>query len=157
MSIAHKRYIKEKIFWAFALIVLASLAAGCATNFNDYEGASQRAAVANICQRQGFITPDDFAHYSDLQIGWGPRQNMTIVDDAKLRNMYLERVDNLGRWEPRNPTELESFRLQCAHVSVVASRVRGNASQPSQSAPIYRPPITTNCMTTYGWTRCTTN
>lgn len=66
---------------ASALTVL--LATGCATPFNDYDGASTRAAFANICQSRGLITSDDFAHYSALQMGWGTRQNMTIVDDAK--------------------------------------------------------------------------
>lgn len=157
MNIIRNNNLILKTSGSLSFFVIVLLTVGCATNFNDYEGASQRAAVANICQRQGLITANDFAHYAELQIGWGPRQNMTIVDDAKLRDMYLQKVERLVRWEPRNSAELEQFRLQCAHVSVVASRVRGAGSPPSQSAPIYTPPITTNCTTTYGWTRCTTN
>lgn len=142
---------------AVAITLSASLIAGCATQFEDYEGSSLRAAVANICQQRGFITPDDFAHYSALQMGWGARQNMTIVDDAKLQSMYLQKVEQFSRWEPRSSTELERFRLRCADISVVASRVRGVGSNSIQSGPTYRAPTTTNCMTTYGWTRCTTN
>ncbi|HRH04466.1 MAG TPA: hypothetical protein PK702_01440 [Burkholderiaceae bacterium] len=150
-------YIKTRTSKALTTVFLIVLSAGCATNFNDYEGASQRAAVANICQKQGLISADDFAHYAELQMGWGARQNMTIVDDGKLRQMYLQKVETFGRWEPRDPSEFERFRLNCAQISVVASRVRGYATQPIQNAPSYTPPITTNCMTTYGWTRCTTN
>ena len=140
---------------SFSLSVL--LMSGCATQFDDYEGSSTRAAVANACQQRELITSDDFAHYSALQMGWGARQNMTIVDDSKLKSMYLHKVAQFRRWEPRNSTELEEFKLRCADISVVASRVRGVGSNSSQSAPVYRAPTTTNCMTTYGWTRCTTN
>ena len=141
-------------------LILAALttliASGCATQFNDYEGASNRAAVARICQQQGFITSDDFAHYSALQMGWGPRQNWTIVDDNKLQTMYLQKVEQYSRWKPNSSAEVERFKLQCADISVVASRVRNAGATATQSVPAYTPPTTTNCMTTYGWTRCTT-
>lgn len=156
MIFSAKKYSASKST-TLAITLAASLITGCATQFNDYEGSSHRAAVANVCQKRGLITADDFAHYSALQMGWGARQNMTIVDDDKLQSMYLQKVDQFNRWEPRNSTELEKFRLQCADISVVASRVRGNSSTNTPSMPTYTPPTTTNCMTTYGWTRCTTN
>jgi hypothetical protein len=135
----------------------ASLMTGCATQFNDYEGSAHRAAVANVCQKRGMITSDDFAHYSALQMGWGPRQNMTIVDDNKLQSMYLQKVEQFNRWGSLSPNDLERLRLQCADISVVSSRLRGNSSANTPIIPTYTPPTTTNCMTTYGWTRCTTN
>ena len=137
---------------AVAFISLSIL--GCATDFRDYEGSTGRAALANLCERHGLISSDDFAHYSDLQMGWGPRQNMTIVDENKMRSMYLSKVESSNKVVIESPRDKEDFKLRCAQVSVVAARVRAQSSAPSQSVPAYTLPKTTNCMTTYGYTRC---
>lgn len=141
----------------YTVLALGLLASGCATDFSDYEGATHRAALANLCEQRGLVSSDDFAHYSALQMGWGARQNMRRVDDQKMRSMYLQKVEQFSRWEPKTESDKQDLRMRCADITVVASRVKGVNSAPSQSFPAYTPPKTTNCMTTYGWTRCTTN
>lgn len=146
-----------KFFIFLTTVISATLISGCATPFKDYEGSTQRAAFANKCEQQGLITSDDFAHYSEFQMGGRARQNMEIIDNEKMQSMYLAKVERFRNWLPSSKTERDKFELECSTVVVVASRVRGNNSAPRQSSPVYTPPKTTNCMTTYGWTRCTTD
>lgn len=143
-----------KFFVSFGVAVLIPFISGCATDFDDYAGATNRAAVANMCVKNGLINNDDFSHYVELQMGWGARQNMTIVDDQKMKSMYLANVENFNR-QVITPAVKESLRVECANIAVVASRVRGQTSTPRNSAPAYTPPRTTNCITNYGYTTCT--
>lgn len=138
-------------------IASACLLSACATPFRDYEGTANRVALANICEKEGLISNEAFSHYASFQFGEYPRQ--WIVDEGKLRSMYLSTIDRSGNWRPRTEREREEFRLNCAQIATVAQRVRPSASAQQQIAPTntYTPPTTTNCMTTYGWTRCTTN
>lgn len=138
-------------------LVSTSLLVACATPFKDYEGTAKRVAIANICEREGYVSNEAFSHYASFQMGEYPRQ--WIVDEQKLRTMYFSEVEKSADWKPRTQSEREQFRLMCAQVATVAERVRPNASTQQQRVPenSYTPPKTTNCLTTYGWTRCTTN
>jgi len=139
------------------LILTASLLSACATQFKDYEGTSKRVALANVCEREGLISKEAFSHYASFQFGEYARQY--IVDEQKLRSMYFEEVERSANWKPTTLKDREEIRLHCAQIATVAARVRpgANSQQSQSSGYTYTPPKTTNCMTTYGWTRCTTN
>lgn len=141
------------------LLLLVSFTAlsGCATPFQDYEGTSQRVALANICERQGHISKEAFASYASFQFGGYASQ--WTVDQARLQSMYLTEVERSANWKPGTIRESEQLRLNCAQIATVAQRVAPNSSPPQPASPSnqYRPPQTTNCLTTNGWTRCTTN
>lgn len=146
-----------KAFWYIFLMMIAAFVSGCASQpYRDYDSATSRAAVANMCERKGLVTSEDFAHYSELQMGWGPRQ-FGSVDSEKMQSLYLEKVAQYKQFEISDESAKERFKMRCAEVTVVASRVKGKNSAPSQSFPTFTPTKTTNCMTTFGLTRCTTN
>ena len=137
-------------------LVAGCLVAACATPFKDYEGSAKRTAIANVCEREGYISSEAFSYYATFQMNDYPRQ--WTVDEQKLRSMYFEEVEKSSGWKP-SPSEREQLKLMCAQIATVAERVRPKASTQQQRASeySYTPPKTTNCMTTYGWTRCTTN
>lgn len=139
------------------LIASACLLSGCATQFKDYEGTAKRVALANICERERFISYEAFSNYASFQFGEFAHQ--WTVDEEKLKSMYLHETEKYANWKPSIQSETEQLRLNCGQIASVAQRVRpGNgAKQQSEPAYQYTPPRTTNCMTTYGWTRCTTN
>lgn len=139
------------------LFTCLTLLSGCATPFRDYEGTAQRVALANICEREGHISKEEFSNYASFQLGEYASQ--WTVDHAKLQSMYLTEMERTANWKPATMRESEQLRLNCAQVATVAQRVAPKSSPlilPSNK-DLYRPPQTTNCMTTYGWTRCTTN
>lgn len=145
--------IAMKKIQTLALVLL--LLSGCAVReYQDYDGATSRAALANVCQRLGFISYEEFSHYINLQMGWGPRQTNTVNEEL-MRSMYLRKVEEARNWEPKAGSEREQLKMNCSQVAVVAARVRGQSNQPIATEPTYIPRnTTTNCMTTYGWTRC---
>lgn len=139
-------------------IACTTLISGCATPFRDYEGTANRVALANICEREGHISKEAFASYASFQ--FGEYASQWTVDRAQLQSMYLTEVERTAKWRPSTARETEQLRLNCAEISTVAMRVSPKARATQQEpAPIYKinPVQTTNCMTTYGWTRCTTN
>lgn len=146
--------IKFRILGTF---LSACLLSACATPFKDYEGTSKRVALANICEKEGLISTQAFSNYASFQFGEYARQ--WIVDEQKLKSMYFEEVERSANWKPSTPKEKEEMRLYCGQIATVAERVRpgANAQQSQSTGYTYTPPKTTNCMTTYGWTRCTTN
>ena len=132
---------------------IALLLSGCATEFTDYEGTSKRVALANVCQSEGYITQEQFSYYSSFQMNSYAHQ--WIVDDNKLRSMYFQEVENLKRHDLNSTESREQLKLYCAEIATVSARVQPGATQ--QQSYQYTPPTSTNCMTTYGWTHCTTN
>jgi hypothetical protein len=129
---------------------------GCATPFRDYDATANRAAIANLCEREKLISTQDFNSYVRFQFGEYAHQNMQIVDMPRLKTKYLNEFERGTKFlENASQSDRELLRLRCAQIPSSA-RVA-----PSQSAafPQYFPPIpkTTNCMTTQGWTHCTTN
>lgn len=118
-------------FWA---IIIVSSLSGCA--FNEYEGVTQRAALANVCEQEGLITSKEFAYYTSFILGQYPHQNMQQVDDSKLYSMYLNQVEIYNRYDRNSPQSREYLRTGCANVAVVAERVRpqnGYQDQQQQS------------------------
>ena len=139
-----------------ATAISLTILTGCATQFNDYEGTAWRTAVANICQSEGYITQEQFNYYSSFQMGSYAHQ--WIVDENKLQSMYYDAVNTLKRQDLKDSRTQEQLRLNCGQVATVAERVKpGGTAQQAQQGYQYTPPTTTNCMTTYGWTRCTSN
>lgn len=126
--------LKKTFFAPILLIVLQ----GCA--FNDYEGAAKRSAMANLCEQEGFISNKEFAYYTSFQLREYPHQNMQQVDDNKLQQMYQDEVEKFKRYNIRSAQSQATLRTECAHISVVAERVRPNnqiqAREPSASSQI---------------------
>lgn len=117
----------KKLF--LSLIVISNLS-GCA--FNDYEGTAQRTALANICEKEGFITYKEFSYYASFQFGEYAHQNMQKVDNSKLYSMYLEEVEKFKRYNLNSPVSRENLRTGCANIAVVAERVRPQNSYQAQ-------------------------
>lgn len=139
----------------FKLSLLASfvLLASCAAQeIKDYDGYAARAAVASVCEQRGLVSTADYAAYMDLQMGWGPRQFGT-VNDERMQAIYRTKFNELSRIEIRSEADKQQFRVACANVTNAAANLRAGSAR--QIAPAYTPPITTNCVTTYGLTRCT--
>lgn len=154
MSSTHK---KHKAALKTSLISASlALLSGCASQFQDYEGTAQRVALANICEREGYLSYEAFSSYSSFQFGGYAHQ--WIVDQNKLNSMYLNEVQRSSSWKPSTQREQEELKMRCAEIATVAQRVSPNnaAQQQNSSSYQYTAPKTTNCMTTYGYTRCTT-
>ena len=109
-----------KILFLAPIVLL--ILQGCA--FNDYKGSSERSALANICEQEGYITYKEFAYYTSFQLGEYAHQNMQQVDDEKLRSMYISEVEKLNRYNLKSPESRQNLRTVCANISVVAERVR---------------------------------
>jgi hypothetical protein len=137
-------------------IISAALLAGCATPFRDYEGTAKRVAVANLCEREGMISSEAFSYYSSYQFGEYAQQ--WEVDKQRLQSMYFDELKRLEYWKPQTSMDKEQLKLRCGEITTVAQRVRpGNRAPTQQPEFIFKAPSTTNCFTTNGWTRCTTN
>lgn len=136
------------------ILTAGCLVAACATPFKDYEGTAQRTAIANLCEKEGYISSEAFSHYATFQMTEYPRQ--WIVDEQKLRSAYFAEVEKMSGWSI-SQSDREKIKLRCAEVATVAERVRPRSGG-QQRVPEYNytPPKTTNCLTTYGMTRCTT-
>lgn len=141
---------KVKYVISLSTVLLLS---GCATEFRDYEGTSKRVALANVCEREGYITQEQFSYYSSFQMGSYAHQ--WIVDDNRLRSMYFQELNNLKKQDLKSAEAREYLKLYCGEIATVAARVKPGGTQ--QQTNQYTPPKTTNCMTTYGWTHCTSN
>lgn len=136
-----------------ALLFVCALFASCAAQeIKDYDGYAARAALASVCEQRGLVSTTDYAAYMDLQMGWGPRQFGT-VNEEKMQAIYRTKVNELSRIEIRSESDKQQFRVACANVTNAAANLRAGAGR--QSSPTYTAPITTNCVTTYGLTRCT--
>jgi len=117
----------KKVFTGTIVVIFLS---GCA--FSDYEGTAQRAALANICEQEGFISYKDFAYYTSFQMGEYAHQNMQQVDDNKLYSMYQNEVEKYNRYDLKSPMSRENLRTGCANIAVVAERVKPQNSYQSQ-------------------------
>lgn len=140
------------------LLIGPILLTGCASRPFDYEGIAKRAAIASVCERERLITSGEFSSYTSFQLGEYAGQYSH--DPSKLRSMYLDQVQESRKYTFNTDSDRDLLRMHCAEISTVAKRVAPNnnaARQNSSPAYQYQPPTTTNCMTTYGWTRCTTN
>lgn len=118
----------------FLGLFLACIMQGCA--FNDYEGTAQRAALANICEQEGFVSYREFAYYTSFQLGEYAHQNMQQVDDNKLNSMYLNEVEKFKRYNLKSPESRANLRTACANVAVVAERVRPKNSYQGQQLSV---------------------
>ena len=140
----------------FSTLILTTALAGCATRFTDldYSDTMSRVSMANLCQHQKLLNNDDYNVYTAYQLTLG-QQNGRIVDTARMQKLYMDDLERV-RTLRFTPTELEKVRPYCVNIGMVAHRIRQQSSQPM---PVWtpQPTLTTNCMTTYGWTRCTTN
>lgn len=114
----------------FTGTIVAIFLSGCA--FSDYEGTAKRAALANVCEQEGFISYKEFAYYTSFQMGEYAHQHMNQVDDNKLYSMYQEQVEKINRYDLKSPTNWEDLRTVCAHIAVVAERVRPQNSYQAQ-------------------------
>lgn len=146
--------MKNKLFY---LLLGSIFFAGCASKPFDYEGTAHRAAYAGICQREGLITPDEFSSYTSFQLDEYAKQ--WSHDRRTLEAIYLDQLDQNRKVKINSERDRDELKMNCANISTVAKRVNPNNAARKQSTPEYqyKPPTTTNCMTTYGWTRCTTN
>lgn len=141
---------------ASALILSSVLLVACATPFNDYEGTAKRVAVANVCEREGMISSETFSYYSSFQFGEYAQQWET--DNQRLQSMYFDELSRLENWKPQTSRDKEQLKLRCGEITTVAERIRPGNRAPAKSPEFtFKPPTTTNCYTTMGWTRCTTN
>ena len=123
----------NKLFFAPIVVLILQ---GCA--FNDYKGTAERAALANICEQEGFISNKEFAYYTSFQLVEYPHQNMQQVDNNKLRQMYQDEVEKLKGYNLKSSESQNNLRTSCAHIAVVAERVRPSNNfqlqQPSASS-----------------------
>ncbi|MNC02144.1 hypothetical protein D3C75_495140 [compost metagenome] len=131
------------------------LLTGCTSQLPEqtYQGIADRTALASICKRENLISQDQFNHYATFQMQEYPSQ--FSYDPAKLNNMFQARMTQVSTWE-LSATDRSNLDLKCAEIATVADRVSpaGNAGTYSApSVPVYVP-TTTNCLTTYGYTRC---
>lgn len=139
----------------YLTIASISLLAACATPFPDYDGTAKRVAFANLCERQGLISYEAFSYYSSYQFGEYAKQWQ--VDSQRLQSMYFEEVKKFDGWTAQTPRIQEQLKLNCGQIATVAERVRpSNQVQTKPTEFTYKPPVTTNCVTMMGTTRCTT-
>ncbi len=138
-------------------LTLAAAVSGCAAPFTDldYRNTIGRVSIASICQREKLISNDDYNVYTAYQLSLG-QQNRQSVDSNKMQQLYMDELRRL-QTVSFTPKEVDNLRPHCVNVGVVTHRIRQQGYQ--QQIPVWIPPptTTTNCMTTYGWTRCTTN
>jgi hypothetical protein len=142
----------------FMCLLLGSVfIAGCASTPFDYEDTARRAAYASLCQREGLISQSEFSNYTSYQLV--EFSNQYTHDRQRLQARYLDLLEQARRSSINTQRERDQVNMNCAQISTVAKRVDPNNAAQRQSTPAYqyKPPTTTNCMTTYGWTRCTTN
>lgn len=145
----------SKMKLLFATLTLAMIA-GCASPYTDFEYGEtiSRVSVAGICEREKLLNNDDYNVYTAYQLSLG-QQNRRIVDNGRMQKLYMDDLERI-RTVKFTPAELDKVRPYCVNVGVVAHRIRQQGTQ--QQSPVWVPStVTSNCMTTYGWTRCTTN
>ena len=132
------------------------LLTGCISQLpeQEYQAIAYRTAAASICKSEGLISSDQFNHYATFQMQGYPSQ--FIYDSAKLNDLYRARMAQINS-QPLSDADRSSLDLSCAEIATIAERVRpagGAAAYRAPPAPLYVP-TTTNCLTTYGYTRCT--
>ncbi|MDX9963628.1 hypothetical protein [Desulfobacter postgatei] len=149
--------------WLFVPKLVLSLTAlfllSSCTAFKDYEGTAQRAAIANICQQEGFISYEQFSYYVGFQFGEYAHQNFQKVDDNKLGSMYQAYVEELSRYNLKSDESRRNLHMQCAQILTVAERVKPTGTPQILTKPNSDSdgPKTTRCFTTGGVTTCTTD
>lgn len=120
----------------------------------DYQRLADKTAVASVCKREGLLDADQFNYFAAFQMQGYPSQ--FIYDSAKLNDLYRARMAQINS-QPLSDADRSSLDLSCAEIATIAERVRpagGAAAYRAPPAPLYVP-TTTNCLTTYGYTRCT--
>ncbi|WMJ00164.1 hypothetical protein RBU55_01010 [Pseudomonas chlororaphis subsp. aurantiaca] len=140
-----------------AITVASTLSlAGCVTQLpeSDYQNIATRVAQASICKREQLMSVDQFNHYVVFQTQGYPSQY--LYDQAKLGNMVQASLAQAGATvvgEADRPV----MEMTCANLATVAdrvgARVRHTGVEPQ--SPVYTPQ-TTNCITNYGYTTCST-
>jgi hypothetical protein len=143
----------------FILVALTSLA-GCASNKYEVLFDSTPQGATLVCGGNN----------------WGYTPKRLYYDESVKSNAYLNVSSCSARWSSgvsaNYPERLTVFPQGSTHINLprpdspgytqdaeFALKVKElESSSQRQSAPGYQytPPKTTNCMTTYGWTRCTT-
>lgn len=138
-----------------AITLVSALAlTGCVTQLpeSDYQFIATRVAQASICKREQMMSIDQFNHYVVFQTQGYPSQY--LYDQTKLGNMVQASLMQAGAIEV-GETERPVMEMTCADLATVADRV-GARMQPSAAVPqqpVYTPK-TTNCITNYGYTTC---
>lgn len=131
------------------------LLTGCISQLPEqqYQAIADRTALASICKSENLISQDQFNYYATFQMQGYPSQ--FSYDPAKLNNMFQARMAQVST-QTLSATDRSNLDLGCAEIATVADRVSpaGNArAYSAPSVPVYVP-ATTNCLTTYGYTRC---
>lgn len=137
---------------SFASLILLT---GCATEFGGYKDVTMRAALANICEQEKYISTEDFARYVDFQLVSGPHQQASIVDDNKMRRMYRENVTEYRRHlNGISEKDSQTLKDMCSEITVFSAGLKRKNSTSVQTIPEYSAPKTTSCRTVQGWTHC---
>lgn len=131
------------------------LLTGCISQLpeQEYQAIADRTAAASICKSEGLISSDQFNYYATFQMQGYPSQ--FSYDPAKLNNLYHARMAEVST-QALSSSDRINMGLFCADVATVADRVnpaRATGAYSAPSVPVYVP-TTTNCLTTYGYTRC---
>lgn len=129
------------------------LLTGCSVDLTEqqYQEISTRTAVASVCKREGFISANQFNHYATFQMKGYPSQ--FNYDPSKLNQMYAATKAQADATVVTD-SDRSQLELICADFATVADRVSSPAPAVAP-APVYTP-SNTNCLTTYGYTHCTT-
>lgn len=142
----------------FPCLLVSSLIVGCASGplrEDYYVDGSYRAAFANLCQKYGMVSNEDFGLYASFQMGEYPGQ-FGAVNKAKMESMYLSEVRRMDGWAPPSESEKSLLRVRCGEVSTVANNLRRSSSTPAPSIPFFRPPVNTSCYKIGTMTQCST-
>lgn len=127
---------------------------GCVTQLpeSDYNQIAKSVGQASICKREQLMSVDQFNHYVVFQTQGYPSQY--VYDPAKLDNMVRSSLGQAGATVV-GESDRPLLEMMCANLATVADRV-GARMQPTVTAPqspTYTP-RTTNCITNYGYTTC---
>ena len=139
-------------------LLVSSLIVGCASGplrESYYIDGSKRAAFANLCQKHGMVSNEDFGLYASFQMGEYPEQ-FGNVEKFKMESMYLSEVRGIERWGEPNESDKSLLRVRCGEVSKVANNLRRSSSTPAPSIPFFRPPVHTSCYKIGTMTQCST-
>jgi len=142
-----------KRLFALGAVSACLLLSGCVTQLpdNEYQLIANRVSAASVCKREQLITADQFNNYASFQTQTYPGQ---FQYDAQKLGSVVESTMGLAASAPVTDADRAKVELVCANIATVADRVRP-AGQPVYvpQAPVYTPQ-TTNCITNYGYTTC---
>lgn len=139
-------------------LLVSSLIVGCASGplrESYYIDGSKRAAFANLCQKYGMVSNEDFGLYASFQMDEYPGQFGT-VDKFKMESMYLSEVRRTEEFGAPSESDKSLLRVRCGQVSTVANNLRRSSSAPAPSIPFFRPPVNTSCYKIGTMTQCST-